>query len=119
MPARASALDWMRPLGADRCGLGGGGLGLAAVRVVLAELLGVEDELVAAGLEEVAVPELRQREADGLAGDADGLGELLVGDPEDHAGLALGGGGGVGEAEQGLDQPLVAVVKHEPGGVLA
>src|SRR5262245_56756899 len=81
--------------------------------------LGVEEELVAPGAQQVLLAELRQCQADRLARHADGLRELVVRDAQDDAVLARLRRRAAAELQQRADQPAVAILEHEPRCVVA
>src|SRR5438132_8528357 len=89
------------------------------VTVGLPQRLRLENQLVAAGTEKVAAAELGEGQGNGLAGDTDLLGELLMGDVNHHAISRGRSGGGLAQVNQCADQTVVAVFENQAGGILA
>lgn len=75
--------------------------------------------MIAAGAEEVAAAELGEGERDGFAGDANFLGELLMGDVDDHAITGRRSGGGLAEVHQRANQAVIAIFENQAGGIFA
>jgi len=75
----------------------------------LAKRFGIEHELVAPGSQKILLAKLCQRQADGFASHANRLGELFVGDAKHHAVVTLRRGSRAAEAQQGVDQALIAI----------
>ena len=91
---------------------------LRSAALELPQRLGVERELIAARTEQIAMAKLRQRQADGLARHAHRLGELMMRDPQDNAVVRRRRGRRMAEANQRLDEPIVAVLEDQVGRIV-
>src|SRR2546423_6824601 len=92
---------------------------LRAHREIL-QRFGIEQQSIAPGTQQVLLAKLGQGEAHGLAGSADGLGELAVRDAQhDAASFLRRRCCGIAETKERLHQPRIAIIKYEAACFLA